>query len=59
MEPLWEVGLFNFAADLPHYPGSNETRVYAFPTPFVTYRGKYLRASREGVRGIFPRLWPF
>jgi len=53
LEPLWEVGLFNFVADLPHYPGSDESRVYAFPAPFVTYRGKYLRASRGGVRGIF------
>lgn len=53
MEPLWEVGLFNFVADLPHYPGSDESRVYAFPAPFFSYRGKYLRASREGVRGIF------
>jgi len=59
MEPLWELGLFNFVADLPHYPGSDESRVYAFPTPFLTYRGKYLRAGREGVRGIFyqgPRI---
>lgn len=53
MEPLWEVGLFNFVAELPHYPGSDESEVYAFPAPFVIYRGKYLRATREGVRGIF------
>lgn len=58
-EPLWELGIFNFLADLPHYPGSDESRFYAFPTPFITYRGRYLRATRTGVRGIFyqgPRL---
>ncbi|WP_295385359.1 MipA/OmpV family protein [uncultured Thiodictyon sp.] len=51
--PLWEFGLYNFVASIPHYPGSDQSQVYAFPTPFFTYRGKYLRATREGVRGIF------
>ena len=53
LEPLWELGFFNFVAELPHYRGSDETRWYAFPTPFITYRGRYLRATRGGVRGIF------
>lgn len=53
LEPLWEIGFFNFVAELPHYPGSDETSWYAFPTPFITYRGRYLRATRGGVRGIF------
>ncbi|WP_295446440.1 MipA/OmpV family protein [uncultured Thiodictyon sp.] len=53
MAPLWEFGLYNFVASIPHYPGSDQSQVYAFPTPFFTYRGKYLRATREGVRGIF------
>lgn len=53
MAPLWELGLYNFVASIPHYPGSDQSAVYAFPTPFFTYRGEHLRATREGVRGIF------
>ncbi len=53
MEPLWEVGLFNFVSDIPQYRGSDESKTYAFPLPYLVYRGKHLRATREGVRGIF------
>ncbi len=52
-KPLWEIGLFNFVASLPDYRGSNESTVYAFPLPYLVYRGKHFRATRDGVRGIF------
>jgi outer membrane scaffolding protein for murein synthesis (MipA/OmpV family) len=55
VDPLWEIGLFNFVSDIPHYPGSDESQVYAFPMPYILYRGERLRATREGVRGIFYR----
>jgi MipA family protein len=51
--PLWEFGLFNAAARLPHYRGSNEYKWYVLPLPYIIYRGDIIRANREGVRGIF------
>jgi outer membrane scaffolding protein for murein synthesis (MipA/OmpV family) len=51
--PLWEVGLFNTAARLPHYRGSDEYEWYVLPLPYLIYRGKILRANRDGVRGVF------
>lgn len=51
--PLWEIGLFGGGGRLPHYRGSDEYKTYALPLPFFIYRGKVLRANREGVKGIF------
>ena len=51
--PLWEFGMTAVAARLPHYIGSDEYKNYLYPLPYVIYRGKILRADREGVRGIF------
>jgi MipA family protein len=53
MKPLWEVGIFNFVATLPDYRGADESTLYAFPLPYLVYRGEHLRATREGIRGIF------
>jgi outer membrane scaffolding protein for murein synthesis (MipA/OmpV family) len=52
-KPLWEVGLFTTVASLPYYRGSDEAEWYVLPLPYVIYRGKILRANREGVRGVF------
>ena len=52
-EPLWEFGVAGVAARLPHYIGSDEYKNYLYPLPYAIYRGKILRADREGVRGIF------
>jgi outer membrane scaffolding protein for murein synthesis (MipA/OmpV family) len=49
-KPLWEVGLGVGAAVLPDYTGSDESRVYPGPLPYVIYRGKFLQADRDGVR---------
>ena len=51
--PLWEFGLFNAAARLPHYRGSDEYKWYVLPLPYIIYRGDIIRANREGIRGIF------
>lgn len=51
--PLWELGLFNAAARIPHYRGSDEYNWYAFPLPYFIYRGRIIRSQRDGVRGIF------
>jgi len=49
-KPLWELGLGVGAALLPDYAGSDESRVYPGPVPYVVYRGKFLKADRDGVR---------
>lgn len=57
--PKWEAGLFGAGARLPHYRGSDEYRTYAFPMPYVLYRGEVIQVEREGMRGFFykgPRL---
>ncbi len=51
--PLWEFGLFNAAARLPHYRGSDEYKWYVLPLPYIIYRGDIIRADRESIRGIF------
>lgn len=51
--PLWEVGLFNGVARLPHYRGSDEYKLYVVPLPYLIYRGKTFKADRDGVKGIF------
>jgi hypothetical protein len=54
MKPLWEVGIFNFVSSIPDYRGADESTIYAFPLPYLIYRGKHLRATREGVREKLP-----
>lgn len=51
--PRWEVGLFGLGSRLPYYRGSDEYRWYVFPVPYFIYRGDYIQADREGVRGLF------
>jgi outer membrane protein len=51
-EPLWEYGLGLGAVTYQDYPGSNTSRVYPVPIAYVVYNGSFLRADREGVRGL-------
>lgn len=51
--PLYEYGIIGLAATIPHYRGSDEYEVYAFPLPYFVYRGEVVKADRDGVRGIF------
>lgn len=40
----------------PDYRGSDEGRLYPVPAPYFVYRGKFLRADRDGMRGaLFDR----
>lgn len=52
-EPLWELGVVGTGAYMPHYRGSDEYTGWALLLPFIIYRGEFIRATREGVRGIF------
>jgi outer membrane scaffolding protein for murein synthesis (MipA/OmpV family) len=51
-EPLWELGIGVAAVRFPDYRGSDQNSVYALPLPFVAYRGRFLRADRDGARAI-------
>ena len=51
-EPLWELGLGVAAVRFPDYRGSDQSSTYALPLPFVAYRGRFLRADRDGARAI-------
>lgn len=49
----WEFGLGVGAVTGPDYRGSDETRSYIAPIPYVVYRGKFIQSDRDGVRGQF------
>jgi hypothetical protein len=52
-KPLWELGAGATVLAFPDYRGSDQTRNYVLPIPYVVYRGEFLRADRNGVRSIF------
>ena len=55
-KPLWEFGLGVGALAFPDYRGSDETHVYPVPVPYFVYRGRFLKADRDGLRGeLFDR----
>jgi outer membrane scaffolding protein for murein synthesis (MipA/OmpV family) len=51
-EPLWELGLGTAAVRFPDYRGSDQFSTHVLPVPFVAYRGRFLRADRDGARAI-------
>ena len=52
-EPLWEAGIGVAGLYFPHYRGSDQSRGYALPAPYLVYRGEIFKADRQGLRGIF------
>ena len=52
-KPLWEAGLGVGALILPDYRGSDESRAYLLPVPYLIYRGQFFKADRDGVRARF------
>jgi outer membrane scaffolding protein for murein synthesis (MipA/OmpV family) len=50
--PLWELGVGAGVVTFGNYPGSATTQAYPVPVPYLRYRGKFLRADRDGVRGV-------
>lgn len=50
--PLWELGLGVAGLWFPDYRGSDETRGWLLPLPYVVYRGQFLKADRQGIRGM-------
>ena len=51
--PLWEAGLGIAGVTFPDYRGANERTNYALPMPYVVYRGDFLKADKQKVRGVF------
>ena len=52
-EPKWELGAGLGTQILGDYRGSDHYRAYVLPIPYLVYRGKFLRADDEGLRGLF------
>jgi MipA family protein len=52
-KPLWELGIGMSALSFPDYRGSDESSLYAVPFPYLVYRGTFLKADRNGIRGTF------
>lgn len=53
--PLWELGGGAAAITFPDYRGSAHQRSYLLPAPMIVYRGEFLEADRERMRGVFFR----
>lgn len=51
--PLWELGMGAAAISFPDYRGSDERTNYLLPLPYFVYRGEFLKADRQRVRGLF------
>lgn len=51
--PLWEAGAGVAVLDFPDYRGSDERHTLVLPIPYLVYRGEFLKADRESVRGQF------
>jgi outer membrane scaffolding protein for murein synthesis (MipA/OmpV family) len=52
-QPLWELGAGISALSFPDYRGSDQSSLYAIPFPYFVYRGTFLKADRNGIRGTF------
>ncbi|HEY3783933.1 MAG TPA: MipA/OmpV family protein [Steroidobacteraceae bacterium] len=57
-KPLWEFGLGVGTIVFQDYRGADTTHAYVLPLPYFYYRGKFLQADRDGVRGrLFNQDW--
>lgn len=50
--PLWEAGVGPTGLYLPDYRGSNQSRGYVYPLPYVIYRGERFRIDRDRLRQL-------
>jgi outer membrane protein len=48
--PLWELGIGVGVVSFPAYRGSDQTRTFVLPAPYLVYRGDFFKADRNGVR---------
>lgn len=47
---LYELGIGLGAAYFPHYPGSDQNKLYVMPFPFAIVRGRIVQSDRRGMR---------
>jgi outer membrane protein len=50
--PLWEFGFGVGGLFFNDYRGAKTMHVYPAPVPYFIYRGRFLRADRDGVHGL-------
>lgn len=50
-KPLWEFGLGVGAVAFMDYRGADTAHAYPLPVPYFVYRGKFLHADRDGLKG--------
>ena len=51
LKPLWEFGLGPAALILRDYRGADTSHAYPLPAPYFVYRGTFLQADRDGLKG--------
>jgi outer membrane scaffolding protein for murein synthesis (MipA/OmpV family) len=51
-QPLWEVHAGIGTLHVPHYRGSDSRHHYTVPFPSFIYRGEYIKAGEEGLKGL-------
>jgi len=51
--PQWEAGAGAVLFSMPDYRGSDHSEIYAYPIPYLVYRGDVLRIDRKAIRGVF------
>jgi outer membrane scaffolding protein for murein synthesis (MipA/OmpV family) len=54
-QALWEFGLGVGALAIADYRGADTGRAYLLPLPYFVYRGRILKADRDGVHGLIFR----
>lgn len=50
-KPLWEFGMGIGGVLFQDYRGADTSHFYPLPVPYFVYRGRFLRADHNGVRG--------
>src|SRR5688572_13316365 len=50
---LWEAGIGGGVGYLPDYPAAGQNHLKGLGFPYFIYRGRILRADREGARARF------
>jgi outer membrane protein len=50
-KPLWEFGLGVGAVAFMDYRGADTAHAYPLPIPYFVYRGRFLQADRNGLKG--------
>jgi MipA family protein len=50
-KPLWELGAGAGVLRMPDYRGSDESRYYFLPYPYVVYRGGILKVDEQRISG--------